>query len=47
MDARVAPYAGAWIETLGTNAEAGCCTVAPYAGAWIETCWFAGDEPHP
>ena len=34
----VAPYMGAWIETIdwlwfGIN-----LTVAPYMGAWIETC---------
>ncbi len=34
---RVAPYAGAWIETalLQTSKQSG--EVAPYAGAWIET----------
>ena len=33
----VAPFAGAWIETL-LRYEARCsCRVAPFAGAWIET----------
>ena len=33
----VAPYAGAWIETLVANPAAAKFSVAPYAGAWIET----------
>ena len=32
----VAPYAGAWIEILGTLIDAVNNFVAPYAGAWIE-----------
>ena len=33
----VAPYVGAWIETL-KNGESTCWNdVAPYVGAWIET----------
>ena len=33
----VAPYVGAWIETLyGEENEIETC-VAPYVGAWIET----------
>ena len=36
---RVAPYAGAWIETEIHSAGASAEHVAPYAGAWIET-WF-------
>ena len=33
----VAPYAGAWIETLGQTPIRRNTAVAPYAGAWIET----------
>jgi len=33
----VAPYAGAWIETLAHLPSFGAVVVAPYAGAWIET----------
>ena len=33
----VAPYAGAWIETLRELAKVLLSLVAPYAGAWIET----------
>ena len=34
----VAPYAGAWIETVaGAVKAAEQAIVAPYAGAWIET----------
>ena len=34
---KVAPHAGAWIETIFNNAFVCCCSVAPHAGAWIET----------
>ena len=34
---RVAPYAGAWIETKDLAGYARDANVAPYAGAWIET----------
>ncbi len=34
---RVAPHAGAWIETLPGNDTAYHSFVAPHAGAWIET----------
>ena len=34
---RVAPYAGAWIETYKWAGQAASKVVAPYAGAWIET----------
>ena len=34
---RVAPYAGAWIETEEKRGNKGLVKVAPYAGAWIET----------
>ncbi len=33
----VAPFAGAWIETLKLRYYANCYAVAPFAGAWIET----------
>ena len=35
----VAPYVGAWIETLLIDRESICFAVAPYVGAWIETVW--------
>ena len=34
---RVAPYVGAWIETLGKAKREHDYNVAPYVGAWIET----------
>ena len=34
---RVAPLAGAWIETLALRMGRRCVRVAPLAGAWIET----------
>ena len=34
---KVAPYAGAWIETSGRSRVLFGRSVAPYAGAWIET----------
>ena len=33
----VAPYVGAWIETLTTLKQERSGRVAPYVGAWIET----------
>jgi len=33
----VAPYAGAWIETVNSKVALKVLLVAPYAGAWIET----------
>ena len=33
----VAPYMGAWIETLFFNFNYSLSCVAPYMGAWIET----------
>ena len=33
----VAPYAGAWIETISARCPLQSRYVAPYAGAWIET----------
>ena len=35
--ARVAPRAGAWIETSGRRAARWAARIAPRAGAWIET----------
>ena len=32
----VAPFAGAWIEILGTTRASRASGVAPFAGAWIE-----------
>ena len=34
---KVAPYGGAWIETLCLKGEGSMAEVAPYGGAWIET----------
>ena len=34
---RVAPHAGAWIETRFESFNAAVGDVAPHAGAWIET----------
>ena len=34
---RVAPFAGAWIETVIFETFSKIETVAPFAGAWIET----------
>ena len=36
-DLYVAPYVGAWIETVHSHAETLKHGVAPYVGAWIET----------
>jgi len=37
----VAPYTGAWIETMGRKIlQQVCQQVAPYTGAWIETLKF-------
>ena len=33
----VAPYVGAWIETLIISIRDSSLSVAPYVGAWIET----------
>ena len=35
--AEVAPYVGAWIETVYDVAHSCYLHVAPYVGAWIET----------
>ena len=37
ISADVAPYAGAWIETILRSLFGDRKEVAPYAGAWIET----------
>ena len=37
MTFQVAPYVGAWIETLLLSILSLLLTVAPYVGAWIET----------
>ena len=48
---RVAPYVGAWIETINTTGRSAVITVAPYVGAWIETgiriIGFIGVLSHP
>jgi len=36
--AKVAPCAGAWIETISHCGKIHFNAVAPCAGAWIETC---------
>ena len=36
-DRWVAPYVGAWIETLADHYHSSPIVVAPYVGAWIET----------
>ena len=33
----VAPYVGAWIETIRKSHHLPLLAVAPYVGAWIET----------
>ncbi len=33
----VAPFTGAWIETLMQQTLTGMKNVAPFTGAWIET----------
>ena len=37
---KVAPYVGAWIETVTGTKRATVWRVAPYVGAWIETCYL-------
>ena len=36
-DTFVAPYVGAWIETVSAKQLVRLSPVAPYVGAWIET----------
>jgi len=33
----VAPFTGAWIETIWNESPEVRCVVAPFTGAWIET----------
>ena len=40
----VAPYVGAWIETLECKPAVKSVRVAPYVGAWIETCYCFKSE---
>ena len=47
MTRYVAPYVGAWIETLIISLHVIFVKVAPYVGAWIETyggAWQYADE---
>ena len=37
LSSKVAPYVGAWIETLHLRGGLSAPLVAPYVGAWIET----------
>ena len=41
---KVAPFAGAWIETRLEQYESTTWIVAPFAGAWIETPHAARNE---
>ena len=34
---KVAPFTGAWIETIPARRRVRLCAVAPFTGAWIET----------
>ena len=47
----VAPYVGAWIETLSVDYYDYRVLVAPYVGAWIETILtlqiFVNEKSHP
>ena len=42
---KVAPRAGAWIETMIKKNPANEWTVAPRAGAWIETYFVVSGVP--
>ena len=42
----VAPYVGAWIETVVQPVFQHPKKVAPYVGAWIETCVFSPTAIH-
>jgi len=52
MILRVAPHAGAWIETWRSSSHRQYIDVAPHAGAWIETTfgsyffWYCDVAPH-
>ena len=37
MATNVAPFMGAWIETMRKTFRKSCLEVAPFMGAWIET----------
>ena len=37
----VAPFTGAWIETVAAVVRGGAAEVAPFTGAWIETLFWA------
>ncbi len=39
---KVAPFTGAWIETMSLHCPSRIQTVAPFTGAWIETKISAG-----
>ncbi len=47
----VAPYVGAWIETVPNRGKRHLPAVAPYVGAWIETSllfsFHSIDRSHP
>ena len=42
---RIAPFAGAWIETRPLTSHSRRGRVAPFAGAWIETTWPRSPTP--
>ena len=46
-DLSVAPFAGAWIETLERTDKMSIQHVAPFAGAWIETSLLYRSEVFP
>jgi len=37
---KVAPRAGAWVETSALSSTSCACRVAPRAGAWVETALY-------
>ena len=45
-NADVAPFVGAWIETLPVTSGNGIRTVAPFVGAWIETIIYVVMSPY-
>src|SRR5690625_1948437 len=44
---RVAPHAGAWIETRLGRGRGSLSAVAPHAGAWIETVRYRNSHLGP
>jgi len=46
LDSQVAPFTGAWIETLQGDCTRLRGNVAPFTGAWIETLIKAGGIKH-